>query len=417
MNKAVLAFLSPALLVSLAHGQDAARSYAAELLNDASTRASYQATGGAGHDANGFGITDGSGANALYLGGAIQFRYTMNFRDEDVGDNSDFTHGFNSPNNRIWAWGHVWDKSLTYYVQLWAGDAGEWALEDAWAEYAFDDGFAVRWGQMTLPILREEWIVNEKQLAVDRSVANELLSQDFNQGVQLSYTAENFRLTGAFTDGILTANSDFNSAAEADYALTARVDWMVAGDDWHRFLDFTSFRSQEYAALVGGAIHWQDSGETGGTASPGEELLLYTIDVSSEGSGWNFYGAFIGQSTEIENGGGDTDNFAGILQGGFFVTDQVELFARWDAIFWDDDTLDLNGDEADDSHFLTAGVNYYISPESHAVKFTGEVVWALNETDWVYDSTGPLSGNTTNGLLGNPDDGEIALRAQMQILF
>ena len=114
MNKAVLAFLSPALLVSLAHGQDASRSYAAELLNDASTRASYQATGGAGHDANGFGITDGSGANALYLGGATQFRYTMNFRDEDVGDNSDFTHGFNAPNNRIWAWGHVWDKSLTY---------------------------------------------------------------------------------------------------------------------------------------------------------------------------------------------------------------------------------------------------------------------------------------------------------------
>ncbi|MFZ4573448.1 MAG: hypothetical protein ACOYN0_03560 [Phycisphaerales bacterium] len=425
MNKAVLVSLASATLAVPSLAQDATRAYTAELLSDSANRTSFQGGGGAGHDGNGFGISDGSGANALYIGGAVSFRYTMNFRDEDAGDNSDFTHGFNTPNTRLWAWGHVWDKSLTYYLQFWAGDAGEWALEDAWGEYAFDGGLAVRWGQMTLPILREEYIVNEKQLAVDRSAANEVFNQDYNQGVQLTYTGEKFRVLGAFTDGIRTANTDFDSGAEADYALTARVDFMPVGADWNRFLDFTSFRSQDNASLIGAAIHWQDSGETGGTASPGSELLLYTVDASFEGKGWNVYGAFIGQSTEVENGGGDSDNFGGILQGGVFVSDQVELFARWDAIFWDDQTTDLAGEEVDDSHFLTAGANYYISPESHAVKLTGEVVWAMNQTDWIYTRgdeansipPGPLGGNTYNALLGNPDDGEFALRFQMQVVF
>lgn len=398
--------------------------YEAELRSDAASRTSYQSGGGtAGHDADGFGISDGSGNNVLHIGGAAQFRYTMNFRDDDVNtvdsDNNDFTHGFASPNTRLWAFGHVWDKNLSYYVQLWAGTDGNWFLEDAWGEYAFDNGFAVRWGQITLPILREEYIVNEKQLAIDRSVANEVFNQDYNQGVQFSYTAEAFRVFGAFTDGIRTANTDFDSSAEADYALTLRVDWQAVGTDWSRFSDFTSFRSQAPAALVGAAVHWQDSGETGGTASPGEELLLYTVDASYEGAGWNLYGAFIGQSSESE-GGGDSDDFAGIVQGGVFVSEQVELFARWDGIFWDDDSA-----AEDDNHFLTAGANYYISPESHAVKFTGQVQWALNETDGLFfepaagDPTpaGPVAGNTNTGFLGDPDDGELVIQFQMQVMF
>ncbi len=409
---------------------DKDRAYAAELVADAGSRASLlQGGGGAGFDGSGFNISDGTGNNVLYIGGAAQFRYTMDFRDDEVnGDdeeaNEDFTHGFSTPNTRIWTWGHIWSKDLTYKIQMHHNAESGWALEDAWGEYAFDGGMAFRWGQFKLPILREENIDSEKQLLVDRSVVNHVFSQGYSQGIQMSYTTDSFRIVGAFSDGLGTGNTDFNSGAEADYALTARVDFKVAGDSWNRFNDFTSWRSQDFAALVGGAIHWQDGGETGGTSDV--ETLRYTIDGSLEGAGWNVYAAFIGDSTEVGDSG-DSDNFGTVLQGGIFVTDQVELFGRWDALWLDEDTVADGEDE--DLHFLSAGMNYYISPESHAVKFTAQVNWALNSSDSVFfagsdggtpdDSSDDIAGfgSTDNGYLGQSEDGEFNIQLQMQVMF
>ena len=392
---------------------DSGRAYAAELVNDSATRSSLLqgGGGGAGHDSNGFSIGDGSGNNQLYLGGAVQFRYQHNFRDEDAaGENNDFTHGFSNNNVRFWTWGHVWSKDLTYKIQFHHDETDGWNLEDAWGQYAFENGLAVRWGQFKAPVFREESIDSEKQLGIDRSNANEYFTQGYSQAVALVYASDSFKLTGAFGDGANTANTDFNSDAEADYALTARVDFKIAGADWDRFNDFTSFRSQDDAGLVGAAVHWQDGGETGGTNDT--EFLAYTVDASWEGAGWNVFGAFMGASVEDNANATEEDRFGGVIQGGVFVSDQVELFGRWDGIFWDDDAADR-----DDNHFISAGVNYYISPESHAVKFTGQLTWALNETAFD-DGTGTfVSGFSNNSILGQAEDDEITLGFQMQVMF
>ena len=392
---------------------DSGRAYAAELVNDSATRSSLLqgGGGGAGHDSNGFSIGDGSGNNQLYLGGAVQFRYQHNFRDEDAaGENNDFTHGFSNNNVRFWTWGHVWSKDLTYKIQFHHDETDGWNLEDAWGQYAFENGLAVRWGQFKAPVFREESIDSEKQLGIDRSNANEYFTQGYSQAVALVYASDSFKLTGAFGDGASTANTDFNSDAEADYALTARVDFKIAGADWDRFNDFTSFRSQDDAGLVGAAVHWQDGGETGGTNDV--EFLAYTVDASWEGAGWNVFGAFMGASVEDNANATEEDRFGGVIQGGVFVSDQVELFGRWDGIFWDDDAADR-----DDNHFISAGVNYYISPESHAVKFTGQLTWALNETAFD-DGTGTfVSGFSNNSILGQAEDDEITLGFQMQVML
>lgn len=424
------AALSVAPAVAQNANLDKDRAYAAELVADAGSRASLlQGGGGAGFDGAGFNISDGTGNNVLYIGGAAQFRYTASFRDDEVNGedeelNEDFTHGFSTPNTRIWTWGHVWSKDLTYKIQLHSDEDGGWDMEDAWGEYAFEGGMAFRWGQFKLPLLREENIDSEKQLLIDRSVVNHVFSQGYSQGVQLSYTTDSFRFAGAFSDGLNTSGTDFNSAAESDYALTARFDFKISGDSWNRFNDFTSWRSQDFAALVGGAVHWQDGGETGGTIEA--EVLRYTIDGSVEGSGWNLYGAFIGDSSEVGDNG-DADNFGSIVQGGIFVTDQVELFGRWDAL-WLDENAVVDGED-EDLHFLAAGVNYYISPESHAVKFTGQIGYALNSTSGVYfagsdggtpddptDDTAAF-GSTDNGFLGQAEDGEFNIQLQMQVMF
>src|SRR5262245_31260684 len=68
------------------------RAYQAELLADAATRTSGLQGASSGYNNGKFSITDG-GANTLNIGGYVQARYLMNFRD-DQPNNEDFTNGF-----------------------------------------------------------------------------------------------------------------------------------------------------------------------------------------------------------------------------------------------------------------------------------------------------------------------------------
>jgi hypothetical protein len=222
-----------------------------------------------------------------------------------------------------------------------------------------------------------------------------------------------FRVTGAISDGAAAANTPFNSSAESDYAITARVDVKAMGSDWNRFSDETSFQSQtEMALRVGGGVHFQDGGETGGTID--QQIFVYTLDAQIEGGGWNAFGAFYG-STVDSGGATDTDLFGGILQGGIFVTDQVELFARWNAVFFDSSAAAGGAD--DDCHFAEAGVTYYVSPESHAFKVSFFAGYAFNDTTPLFGAGGLLEGSTRSGFLGDSEDGEIAIGAEASILF
>jgi hypothetical protein len=88
-----------------------------------------------------------------------------------------------------------------------------------------------------------------------------------------------------------------------------------------------------------------------------------------------------------------------------FVSDQVELFGRYDVIL---------PDVGDSFNTLTAGVNYYVSPHSHAAKFTADVVYYFDDTT----GTPILNGtNTGINLLPEQDGGEWGVRLQMQVLF
>jgi hypothetical protein len=399
---------------------DQSRAYNAELVADAGTRASLLAGGAAGNStyAGTFGIGDSTGANRLNIGGTTWLRYNVSMRDDvSVGDVDDLTLGFNNPTNRIRFWGNVWDKNLTFKVQGNFGgefsDSGIFGLEDAYGMYSWDSGFAIKWGQFRMPLMREFSVEDEFQLAADRSLVTRVFSPGYTQGVQFSWQSDDFRFVGGFTDGLNTGNTDFNSAAEADLALNARFDWKVMGGSWERFNDITSFRSAtDNALLVGGGFEWQTSGETGGTGGSDVDSILYTIDASWEGPGYNVMAAGYGAHLDPA-GGTDLDNFGGIVQGGIFVTEQIELFGRYSVISFDDDA----GADPATLHFAEAGMNYYISKESHAAKFTVQAGYAFNDTTALFGTGGLLGGNTRNGFLGDSEDGEISIMAQMQLVW
>ena len=390
----------------------------AELVADSGTRTSLLQGGGgtAGHDENGFFISDGSGNNTMYFGGTIQFRYTMDFRDDGaVGDQEDFTHGFSNNTVRLRSWGNIWSKDYIYKLVGNFSSDGGFTLEDAYAGYVYGEGFTVLAGQMKAPLSWESMVDNEFQLASSRSVVDTYFSGGRTQAIAVQYQSDAFRIIGAFGDGAGTLNTYYNSSSEADYALTFRVDVAVAGTDWARFNDFTSWRSQEeFAAKVGGAIHWQDGGETGGTSDT--QVLRYTLDAQFEGGGWNAFIAGYGENVDSAAAGSDYDNFGLVAQGGIFLADQFELFGRVDAIFWDDD---FAGSGQDDNWFLTVGGNYYISPDSHAAKFTAEIGYSFNDNTILFDpSTGALSSAGEDvRYLGQSDDGEIFVGLQLQTMW
>lgn len=377
--------------VVCAQSSDLSNAYAADLLNDSMTRKSLL----------------GTSNSTVTPFGQIQFRYLWNNRD-DSGLDNDATTGFQTRRTKIGVKGDVNQEWKFKVVGAFHRGDGVFLLEDAYVDYQVNDNWTIRFGQFKLPTLREESISSAHQQAADRSIMNELFNQDRSQGVMFSYAAADsgFRFSGALSDGLMTANSDFDSMAEADFALTGRFDWMFQGDDASVFDDFQGWTGQNGDSIVGNAGvagHWQSGGETGGTADV--DHWQVTGDVHIEGNGWSVFAAAVWDHIDPE-GGTESDNWGVVVQGGFFLQENWEAFARWDSIFADDDT------GADDFSTITVGVNHFFIPNSHAAKFTADVQLFLDEQA---ASLAPASTGT--GLLPSGEDSQIALRLQMQLLF
>lgn len=439
---------------------NADRAYTAELMADAEGRTSLLRQSGAA-ESGVPALRSADGNFSLKIGGLVQARYVADFRRKDnaagatqvVGPNDNFTHGFEMNETRISFTGNVVNPDLTYAIGWGFNSSGSASLDDAYINYAFSNGVSLRAGQFKLPILTEELVGWGQQQAVDRSTTNNFFffSQGWSQGLQLGYRSEQFQGRVAFSDGVRTQNTPFNSAAESDYALTGRADLKLSGD-WKQFDQFSSWQGAQTASLIGAAFHWQNNGGTGdgvdgtpaakpaNTAKPGVGLFLWTVDAQIKGGGWNIFGALIGSIVDpnaTSTGTGtaavnrSTNNLGVVLQGGFFATSQLEFFARWDAIFADKKN-GTGGNEltSRNFHFLTLGGNYYVAPESQAAKLTTDLVFSFSKTSNLRGNlfSGSQGGTSAPGfgavlpdaessVRGSGKSPEIALRVQFQLMF
>lgn len=366
---------------------DQSRAYAAELMSDASGRESLLAAGDTGPT----------------WGGLLQFRYIWDNRAEDAPDGNESTEGFQTARTQLWVQGTIAD-SWGYYVKFdFDRDGGGAGLLDAYGTYKFENDWTLMWGQFKLPFYREQNIGDQYQQAVERSTLDSTFSQGRSQGIQLGHEGESFRFKGAISDGIRSANSDIASES-ADFALTARFDWKWSGA-WEQFNQFSSWRNSTGAGMIGAAAHYESGGDSVGSVD--NDVFGLTADVSYEGNGWNIFGA--GVWTRVDTGASsDFDDYGLLVQAGVFLNDNWELFGRVDMVIPD-------GDRAGDEEFttVTIGVSDYFIPQSVAAKLTIDLVYYLDdpsESDIV-----PTSTQTV--LLPDTDDGQWALRAQMQLVF
>jgi len=395
---------------------DEIRATVAEMLSDAETRSSLLSSGDAGHDGRFFIAGDGFRLN---VGGQLQVRYIADFRDDQ--NNDDFINGFQLRRIKLNFQGDI-NKDWFFRVRASAdsggvveneldtggnptgrftsANTGGFSPDYAYAGYKFANGVRVTAGQFKLPLLREELVSSTRQLTVERSAVNATFTQSRSQGVELGYATERFRAFAALSDGLSTPNTDFIDAAEADLGVTARAEWMVAGREFKRFDDNTSWRQSGTAAMLGGAIHHQWGGETGGTLDA--DVTQGTLDASVEGDGWNAFVA--GVWRHRDSGGGDPDDFGIVVQGGVFATERLEFFVRYDVLL---------PDAGDAFETATAGFNCYITPRSHALKLTGDVVYYLDQTD----ATPIVRTGTALPLLVDMEGDQVVLRLQFQIVF
>lgn len=392
---------------------DEIRSLVHDVIADADLRANLSQNGmTAGWD-KGFFLSSADGNFMLKLSGQIQSRYVYNNQDNSPDD--DDRAGFEMRRTKLNFKGNVIDPSIIYAIQLSASsNGGGLSVTTASIAKDFGNGWILRGGQFKPPFLREELISSSRQLAADRSLVNEVFNQDRAQGVELAYSNEHFKAAFMFHDGF---NSDNTQALDelTEFAFTARAEHLVAGN-WGQFNDFTSFNGEEFALLIGAAIHVEadeygtgdgvfvdaDADGIDDTLNDGEvQTTAFTLDASAKFGGANAFAAFIYRN--LDSRSSDIDQYAFVVQGGVFVTDDWEAFARYE---WSD--FDTAG--TSDLSVITIGVNRYFS--SHSLKWTTDIGFGINEVSSAFSSDGTGWRTDTAG-----EDSQMVIRSQMQLLF
>lgn len=415
-----------------------------EVLSDADTRASLLAGGAtAGHENGIFYLASPDGNFLLQIGGLIQTRYTWNHRETAPAGNDqldDDESGFVLPRVRLEVSGYIGDPRFTYFVRFGPDREDNEVLgEKAVIGYQATENLGIFVGEDKAPLLREELTSAGQQLAVDRSLVNEVFTAGYIQGLWVQWAAtDSLTIAASINDGFRSgeADNESNSASiiappgdpdlnaihkpffldRTDVAFTVRADLKVTGE-WAQYNDFSAWSGEDTAVFVGGAVHYQ-VGETGSSAD-NDNFVVWTIDGSIECNGANIFASFSGLHTDLGVASpNNLDMYGLVVQGGYMIIpDKLEPFARFE---W----IDLDGRAGaasdNDIFIVTIGANYYMI--RHRAKFTVDVMWAgsdmpdstvlgLQDNDGFDQSLGAI------GLRQDLDDDQFVLRLQFQLMF
>ncbi len=409
MNKfAQISALAATAGLATAGSLDLDRSYAAELRSNAGA----------------YSVLNSSAAN-IQVSAAARFGYGINLRDNNGFAESDneTTIGFGFQDVEVRLTGQVTD-SIKATISFDFGpdenrpigndfdadfEENGVNLEDAYADWTVNDGFSLRIGQFIQSFSAGRSISEYHMMGAFRSSAQSLLGDTgYSQGVEAHFGGDNWGAAIGFSDGPRSAGTSFNSDVEADYAFNARFDY-YSDSDKARFDDRAAWRGQSAGWRIGAGAFWATYGDTN-PSGPEDQFLALTIDGAYEADGWGINAAFFWQNIDLD-GPGSEDNYGGEIGANMFFSDQLEGFARYDIVVFDEN---FGGSDEDTFQAISVGINYYFVPESHAAKFTADLGWAFDDTRGLGSESGgsPFGG----GFLGD-SDGEFNLSLMLQFMF
>jgi phosphate-selective porin len=335
--------------------------------------------------------------------------------------------GFENRRTKLDFQGNVFSKDWTYRVRSNFADVpltpGFSNLEFAYVEKAMDNGMSIRVGQFQAPWLREVLVDSSMQLAAERSIVAQLFGQGYSQGIQWGMETDSYRINAGLFDGIggtttaIPFFDEYNSRntnwelTPTNYAFAGRLDYKLSGD-WSQFDDFSSFKGEEAGMMLGvAAVYQRNNGNEPASSLAGDKIFGLTADFT-----WDFGGASLfasgvwGRYDSAASGVSNTDPWGVTVQGGYFVTEDAELFARYEYLNYDIDVV--TGD--DKYNGVTLGANYFFAK---GVKLTVDWSWNLKSLeDGGLNSVAALNG--AGFRTDEPGkDNQWALRAQLQLLF
>jgi hypothetical protein len=373
----------------------------ADVMRDAQRRSQLLASdvgAVAGYDAGGFFVRAGDDF-VLRPGAQLQFRYVAAWRD-DADD--DFDSGFEVRRARLTLNGSVFMPDLGYSVSWQTNrNTGSAFLEDAMVTYRFAPRWTIKGGQFKDPVYHEELVADIKQMAVERSMLNELIGGTQTgrvQGVSVAYgdATAPLRAELALHDGVNSLNTPFTDV-DADYGVGGRVDYKLAGN-WGDYGDFTSFHNKNDLLVIGAGGDF--------TRADDAEVSRATLDVQWENtSGLGFYAAALGAYSALDAGVEDRFDWGALAQAGQMLGRRWQVFGRYDFVRQDVETAGGK----DLFHEVTLGVNYFLGRDGIAgnrAKLT---------LDALYLPSGAPLDLTGIGVLASDGEAELVLRAQLTL--
>jgi len=384
------------------------------VLRDAEQRSQLMAMNGdsgAGYGDNGFFIR--SGGFELRPGAGFQFRNVTDYRTNTSGGKDDeIDNGFEIRRMKLMLNGTMFTKDLVYSINWETDDnSGGMFLEDAWVKYTFADGWAFRAGQFKDPVSHEALIDDFHGIAVERSLLDAELGGGFldrTQGVTLIYGGHDannpLNAEAGLTDGLNQDNTDFTKHA-LDFGVVGRVEYKAMGD-WAAYADSTAMGNKKDSLLVFGlGGDWSQSGNG--------DVLTGALDGQFETpTGLSIFGEVLARKADkdITPSGKDITDWGFLLQAGYMLNTQWEIFGRWDMTLFDE-RIASAGDSKNFNE-ITLGVNYYLGQNGsagHRAKVT---------IDLTYLPDGSPAPNTGLGFTGDSNgDAEWVLRGQFQLLI
>ena len=387
---------------------DEIRGLVHDVLADADTRASLQGDGAtAGYNGGAF-LASADGNWKLKINGQLQVRWLYN-----EASNQNDEYGFEQRRTKLKFSGHVLDPSWTFkIVPTWNRDGGTSVTEDSWISKKLDGGSWFKFGQFKQNFLRENIVSSSKQLGVERSMVNNGFTYGWSQGIEFGYKNDDLKLVVQYTDGPGQANTQ--ALGTSTNAWVARAEFRFGEASWKDFGYLTSKTGGKSGFLLGAAYETYDRdaatfeyGNANGSESDG-----WTIDASWRGDGWNIFGYLV--ETTAKDNGVKQDSSGWLIQGGFLVSDNTELFAQYQE-------GDVAGEGMDMDAFRI-GFNYWPVAGSNNIKWTTDIGWAgktltngaggagIASSDWVSSGNGWRPDNA-----GEND--QMLIRTQLQLLF
>jgi hypothetical protein len=294
---------------------------------------------------------------------------------------------------------------------------------------------------------------------VERSLVDQMFSTKFTQGVQFGWRGEEWAFEAMVNDGGSNANtgavSGFNNATNnpqgtpgvqlnngagfAQWAVTGHLAMKPFGD-WKEFNDLNSYVGNQDGLLLEGWVNWQRGGEQGSAfvgsnnipanGNSDGEFLTWSADVAWNTSGANIFAYWVMNTayslpSSTTNDGPTINSYGAVIQGGWFASDSVELYARWEWLNTENvgvnvvangtTTGSANVFNAGRTNVYTLGFNWFLGGK--AVKLTTDMSWCSDPlwfTNGIYGA-----GITGTDFRVEPVGGgdQIVLRSQLQLVF